>query len=128
MGGPADRLRQGRCGNRVADVPAWKFPQPQEKLDPALVWQDQATIKYIMWNYSGIVRTTKRLERAKSDLAYLRHRINKFYKRTHITNSMIGLRNSVQTALMVVISALRNKVSRGCHYFEDPEDDSFANW
>ncbi|MCK5055629.1 MAG: L-aspartate oxidase, partial [Candidatus Aminicenantes bacterium] len=89
----------------IAEVPEWKYPHPQEELDPALVWQDQVTIKYIMWNYSGIVRTAKRLERAKSDLAYLRHRIIKFYRKTEINNKIIGLRESVQTALLVVTSA-----------------------
>lgn len=100
----------------IAETPEWKYPQPQEKLDPALVWQDLVTIKYIMWNYSGIVRTSKRLERAKSDLNYLRHRINKFYQKTEINNSIISLRDSAQAALLVVGSALKNKTSCGAHY------------
>ena len=49
---------------------------------PALVWQDLVTIRYIMWNYSGLIRTFKRLERAKADLDYLRYRIVKFYQST----------------------------------------------
>lgn len=103
----------------IAEVPEWKYPYPQEKLDPALVWQDMSTIRYTMWNYSGIIRTSKRLERAKSDLEYLNHRILKFYQQTEITNSIIALRNSVQTAMLVVRSALRNKVSRGAHYIAE---------
>jgi L-aspartate oxidase len=105
----------------IAEVPEWKYPHPQEKLDPALVWQDQVTIKYIMWNYSGIVRTAKRLDRARSDLAYLRHRIIKFYQKTEIDNKIIGLRDSVQTALLVVTSARRNRVSKGAHYIIESE-------
>ncbi len=108
----------------ISEVPEWKYPHPQEKLDPALVWQDQVTIKYIMWNYSGINRTVKRLERAKSDLSYLKYRIINFYQSTAITDSIISLRNSVQTALLVVVSALRNKTSRGAHYIKESEDDS----
>ena len=103
----------------VTETPAWKYPYPQEKLDPALVWQDLVTIRYTMWNYSGIIRTTKRLERARSDLDYLRHRIIKFYRKTEITNNIIDLRDCVQTALLVVDAALRNKTSRGAHYIED---------
>ena len=72
-----------------------------------------------MWNYSGIVRTLKRLERAKSDLNYLRHRVDKFYQKTEINNSIISLRDSAQTALMVVSSALMSKTSRGAHYVND---------
>ncbi len=106
----------------IAEVPKWKFPHPQEKLDPALVWQDLVTTRYIMWNYSGIIRTSKRLERALSDLDYLRHRINKFYQQTVMNNRIIDLRDSVQTALLVVDAALRNKVSRGAHYITSDTD------
>ena len=100
----------------LSEVPEWKYPSPQEELDPALVWQDRVTIKYIMWNYSGIIRTQKRLDRAKSDLQYLRHRIIKFYQKNEMTDSIINLRDSVQAAMLVVSAALRNKISRGAHY------------
>lgn len=106
----------------ITETPGWKYPHPQEKLDPALVWQDMVSIRSTMWNYSGIIRTTKRLERARSDLDYLRHRIIKFYRKTEITNSIIDLRDCVQTALLVVDAALRNKTSRGAHYIEDTFD------
>lgn len=101
----------------ISEVPKWRFPAQQEKMDPALIWQDQVTIRYIMWNYSGIIRTDKRLERAKSDLQYLRHRIIKFYQKTELNNKIINLRDSVQTALMVVLSAIQNKKSLGTHYY-----------
>jgi L-aspartate oxidase len=107
----------------ISETPEWRYPHPHEKLDPALVWQDFSTIKYLMWNYSGIIRTIKRLERAKSDLAYLRHRINKFYKKTQITNSIISLRDSVQTALLVVTSAAMNPISKGAHYINHNGED-----
>ncbi len=102
----------------MAEIPEWQYPHPQDKLDPALVWQDLTTIRYIMWNYSGIIRTTKRLERARSDLEYLRHRIIKFYQKTAINSSIIDLRDSVHAALLVVNSALRNKTSRGAHFIK----------
>ncbi|HLP46179.1 MAG TPA: L-aspartate oxidase [Candidatus Kapabacteria bacterium] len=106
----------------ISEIPDWKYPYPQEKLDPALVWQDLVTIRYIMWNYSGIIRTTKRLERARSDLDYLRNQITKFYQKTEIKKSIIDLRDSVQAALIVVNAALRNKVSRGAHYISDTRE------
>jgi len=106
----------------ISEIPAWKYPYPQEKLDPALVWQDLVTIRYIMWNYSGIIRTSKRLERARSDLDYLKNQIIKFYQETEIKSSIIDLRDSVQTALIVVNAALRNKVSRGAHYISDTRE------
>ncbi len=100
----------------ISEIPEWKYPFPQEKMDPALLVQDQITIKHTMWNYSGIIRTSKRLSRAKSDLNYLNHRILKFYQKTEMSNAIINLRDSVQTSLLVVNSAIRNKVSRGAHY------------
>ncbi|MCX6558863.1 MAG: FAD-dependent oxidoreductase [Candidatus Aminicenantes bacterium] len=105
----------------IAEVPAWKYPYPQEKLDPALVWQDQVTIKTTMWNYNGIIRTVKRMERAKADLEYLRHRIEKFYQACEIGNRIITLRDSVQAALLIVEAALRNRVSRGAHFIKADE-------
>ncbi|MGE5342797.1 MAG: L-aspartate oxidase [Candidatus Omnitrophota bacterium] len=106
----------------IAEIPQWKYPHPQEELDPALVWQDLSTIRYTMWNYSGIIRTRKRLERARSDLNYLRHRIIQFYQRTEMNNSIIDLRDSMQAAMLVVEAAIRNKVSRGAHYIMDDAD------
>ncbi len=106
----------------ISEVPEWKYPSPQEELDPALVWQDRVTIKYIMWNYIGIIRTRNRMELAKSDIRYLRNRIIKFYQKTEMTNSIIDLRDSVQTALLVVQAALTNKVSRGAHFVKSTLD------
>jgi L-aspartate oxidase len=106
----------------IAEVPAWKYPYPQEKLDPALVWQDLVTIKTIMWNYNGIIRTVKRMERAKADLEYLKHRIEKFYQASEIGNRIVSLRDSVQAALLIVEAALRNRVSRGAHFIKGDEN------
>ncbi len=101
------------------EIPPWKYPAKPEKIDPALIVQDWNLIRSTMWNYSGIIRTTKRLSRAKSDLEYLKHRIEKFYKSAEVVDSIIGLRNSVQTALLVIYSAYFNKKSRGAHYIID---------
>lgn len=117
-------LNRSLTGERdylISEVPSWVFPHPQDPIDPALIWQDRVTIKYIMWNYSGIIRTPKRLERARSDLDYLRHRIDKFYQKTELSNTIIDLRDSVQTALLVVNAALRNRVSRGAHFLRDEQ-------
>jgi len=106
----------------ITEVPEWKYPCPQEELDPALVLQDLIMIKYTMWNYSGIIRTIKRLERAKSDLEYLKHRIGKFYQKTEITNGIIDLRDSAQAALLVVNAALYNKISKGAHFIKSSDE------
>jgi L-aspartate oxidase len=72
-----------------------------------------------MWNYAGIVRTTKRLERAKSDLEYLLHRIERFYREAAMDIKIVGLKHGIRVALMITHAALANPVSLGAHYRVD---------
>ncbi|MCK4889704.1 MAG: FAD-binding protein, partial [Candidatus Aminicenantes bacterium] len=105
----------------ISEIPEWKYPFPQENADPALLLQDQIMVKHTMWNYSGIIRTSKRLSRAQSDLNYLNHRILKFYQKTEMSNSIVNLRDSVQTSLLVVNAAIRNKISLGAHFINSTQ-------
>jgi L-aspartate oxidase len=100
----------------VAD---WHDADLTETIDPALVVQDWMTIRTTMWNYAGIVRTTKRLVRARADLNYLEHRIEQFYRETKLTDQLIGLRNAIEVALIITTAALRNTHSIGAHYRMD---------
>jgi L-aspartate oxidase len=99
-------------------IPPWQYTG-LEDADPALIHQDWLDIRTTMWNYAGIVRTARRLERALADLGYLRHRIEQFYRTAHLSDDLVGLRNGILVALLVVQAALRNKRSRGCHYRRD---------
>lgn len=101
---------------KESDIPPWKFPDVEEKFDPALTQQDWVSIKSTMWNYVGIIRTESRLERARADLSYLRNRIDDFYRKTHLVPMVINLRNGVRTALIVAEAAFKNKISRGAHF------------
>jgi L-aspartate oxidase len=101
----------------AAEIPAWVEPG-QESGDPALISQDMSSIKHIMWNYVGLVRTTPRLERALRELSRLETEIEQFYRKTRLTDDLIGLRNAVRTALLIANAAWRNKRSMGCHYRE----------
>jgi L-aspartate oxidase len=96
----------------------WICPSREEEFDPILINQDMLNIQTTMWNYAGIIRKQKRLVRALSDLNYLSHRIEKFYKQAKITRKIIELRNSVLTATLIVRAAFANKISRGCHFIE----------
>ncbi|KPJ56079.1 L-aspartate oxidase [Parcubacteria bacterium DG_74_2] len=107
----------GKQDISLSEVLPWHgVGKPDEEVDPALIAQDWMIIKSTMWNYVGIVRTQKRLQRAVSDLNYLKHRIEKFYKETRINDELIGLRNGIEIALIVAEAALRNKKSMGCHF------------
>ncbi len=100
-----------------ADIPPWRDDDLKPP-DPALVQQDMSTIKQIMWNYVGLVRTTRRLERALSELRHLETEIERFYRASLLTDGLIGLRNAARTAVIIALAAWANKTSVGCHYRE----------
>lgn len=100
------------------DIPLW-HDTGLEEADPALIHQDMVTIQHIMWNYVGLVRSTRRLQRALDDLTNLQREIDRFYRATRLTDGLVGLRNAVQAALIVAQAAWEHRESRGCHYRED---------
>lgn len=107
-------------GYDESDIHPWYFPDREEDVDPALIQQDWLNIRSTMWNYVGIIRTEKRLQRASADLRLLKNRIEDFYKKSHLNPLLIHLRNGIQTALIVTESAFKNKKSRGTHYINQP--------
>ncbi|HEY1109608.1 MAG TPA: FAD-dependent oxidoreductase [Opitutaceae bacterium] len=106
---------------------AFRLPQPREwesptrDADPVLVRQDMLQIQHTMWNYAGIIRSPKRLTRARRILIELREEIQSFYRGCRLTRDLIELRNAIQTALLVVHAASLNPRSKGCHYVVDEE-------
>jgi L-aspartate oxidase len=98
-------------------IPDWEYGG-DEIADPALISQDMSTVKHIMWNYVGLVRTTPRLERSLRDLRALESEIEGFYRTRQLTDDLIGLRNAVRTAIVVANAAWQNRRSMGCHYRE----------
>ncbi len=95
-------------------VEAWKMGK--EDLDLALIHQDFMTIKQTMWNYVGLVRDKDRLLRALKMLGELKWQIDTFYSASKLSKELLGLRNGVETALLITKGALRNPKSKGCHY------------
>ncbi len=105
-------LRAGQF--HLATPKAWT--SPDKSADPMLVRQDLHQIRTTMWNYAGIIRSPRRLARARRILLELREDIQAFYRDCRPTAELIELRNAVQTALLVVHAAALNPVSKGCHF------------
>jgi L-aspartate oxidase len=98
---------------------AWASPVDPEPVDPLLIEQDWNLIRTTLWNYAGILRKRDRLERAYSDLGYLFHRIEAFYRESPLTRPLLELRSAMICARLIVKAALLNPESRGCHYRAD---------
>ena len=93
-----------------------EWSSPVKEADPMLVRQDLQLVRTTMWNYAGIIRSPRRLARARRILLELREDIQAFYRDCRPTRELIELRNAVQTALLVVHAASLNPVSKGCHF------------
>jgi L-aspartate oxidase len=96
--------------------PVEEWVMSDQCVDSALVQQDWTTIKQTMWNYVGLVRDTQRLSRAFKMLHELKIEIDSFYSSCKLTPELLGLRNGIQTALLITEGAIRNRRSIGCHY------------
>jgi L-aspartate oxidase len=100
-------------------IRAWDESRVTDSDEEVVIAQCWREIRQFMWNFVGIVRTTKRLERAQHRIDLLRREVEDYYSHFRVTPDLIELRNLVEVADLIIRSALSRKESRGLHYTLD---------
>jgi L-aspartate oxidase len=108
-----------QAGAAVAAVPPWDESRVENPDEQVIISHNWDELRLFMWNYVGIVRTTKRLERALRRIHLLRAEIDDYYASFRVNRDLLELRNLVVCAELVVRSALARHESRGLHFSRD---------
>ncbi|MEY8712086.1 L-aspartate oxidase [Mangrovibacter phragmitis] len=103
-------------------LPVWDESRVDDADERVVIQHNWHELRLLMWDYVGIVRTNKRLERALRRIMMLQQEIHEYYANFRVSNNLLELRNLVQVAELIVRCALMRKESRGLHYTLDYPD------
>ncbi|MEK5751478.1 L-aspartate oxidase [Acinetobacter variabilis] len=108
-----------KADQAIPEVPEWDDSQVTNPDEDVVILQNWDELRQTMWNYVGIVRTTKRLERALHRIEMLKKEITEYYQDYQVSKNLIELRNLVLVSEMIVRCAMQRKESRGLHFTLD---------
>jgi L-aspartate oxidase len=112
-------LQSNELSNANIKIPDWDESQVTDSDEDVIISHNWDELRRFMWDYVGIVRTTKRLERAKHRIHLLKQEIAEYYSNYKISRDLIELRNLATVAELIILCAMQRRESRGLHFTKD---------
>ena len=104
---------------QTPSIPSWDASQVTDSDENVVLTHNWTELRRFMWNYVGIVRTNKRLERAVRRIELLKQEVHEYYSNYRVNSDLIELRNLIQVADLMIQAARWRRESRGLHYTLD---------